>query len=169
MTNSQITNRIETLDKPVVVGFWAAWCTACKTAMPILRELATDYADRVDFVVVDAGASREVAARYRVMATPTVLALHRGREVGRVAGARPREHYRQIFEAAAQGVEADVPIGSFDRAIRLGAGGLFLLLAVVTSSWVLGIVGVALAFYGIHDRCPVWRAIVDRWRRWRAS
>lgn len=39
--------------KPVVVDVFAQWCPACKNIAPTLSKLEADYADRVNFVVLD--------------------------------------------------------------------------------------------------------------------
>lgn len=51
---------------PVVLNFWASWCTPCKKEMPVLQEFATENPDvRVVGVAVNDGESdsREFAQR----------------------------------------------------------------------------------------------------------
>ncbi|HEX6947177.1 MAG TPA: TlpA disulfide reductase family protein [Acidimicrobiia bacterium] len=37
-------------DKPVYLIFWAEWCPVCNKELPVIDEIAVDYADRVDFI-----------------------------------------------------------------------------------------------------------------------
>ncbi|NJO28057.1 MAG: thioredoxin family protein [Richelia sp. SL_2_1] len=39
--------------KPVLVDVFATWCAGCKNIAPTLSELKQDYADKVNFVVLD--------------------------------------------------------------------------------------------------------------------
>jgi hypothetical protein len=49
--------------------------------------------------------------------------------------------------------------------LRLGAGMLLAAVGFSTGNWlVLGIGGV-IAFLGIYDRCPIWRALTNMLRR----
>lgn len=39
--------------KPVVINFWTTWCTYCKEEMPDFNEVYKEYADRVNFMMID--------------------------------------------------------------------------------------------------------------------
>ena len=76
-----------------------------------------------------------------------------------MTGAQNEAGYRSMFEALAQGKEIKVPMTQFDRMLRLGAGGLFIIVGVSTGSWLVAGIGGILAFLGIYDRCPIWNAL----------
>ncbi len=38
--------------KPLLVNFWATWCDPCREEFPELVKINTDYADKIDFIVV---------------------------------------------------------------------------------------------------------------------
>ncbi|WP_167959198.1 TlpA family protein disulfide reductase [Anaerosporobacter faecicola] len=41
------------LGKPIVVNFWASWCTPCKYEMPDFQEAYEKYGSEVEFVMVN--------------------------------------------------------------------------------------------------------------------
>ncbi|WP_345322740.1 thioredoxin family protein [Candidatus Villigracilis proximus] len=120
---------------------------------------------KVEFMPINADDSREVLEQFRVFGIPTVITLRNGKEVGRVTGAQTEENYRTMFEALAEGKEVKVPLTQFDRMLRLGAGGLFIMVGISTSSWLIAGVGGILAFMGIYDRCPIWQALTGIFKR----
>ncbi len=126
---------------------------------PILEKLAQEYAEKVDFLPVNADDSREVLEHFQVSGIPTVLALHDGKVMARVTGARNEAGYRSMFAALAEGKEVKISMTTFDRFLRLGAGVLIFLVGLSTGNWLVAGLGGLLAFLGIYDRCPIWAAI----------
>lgn len=41
-------------DRPVLLEFWATWCTVCRALEPAMRAAHDAYGDRVEFVVIAA-------------------------------------------------------------------------------------------------------------------
>ena len=51
--------------KAVWLNFWATWCPPCQTETPVIRDLATEYADRgLVVVAVDVQETVEIVRRY---------------------------------------------------------------------------------------------------------
>jgi thioredoxin 2 len=74
---------------PLVVDFWAAWCGPCRMVAPEIEKVASAHAGQWLVVKVDTDALTGSAAAFRIQSLPTIAAIHRGQELGRVAGVRP--------------------------------------------------------------------------------
>jgi thioredoxin 2 len=74
---------------PLVVDFWAEWCGPCRMVAPELEKVARSNAGRLLVVKVNTDVLQDVAARYRIRSIPTLAVVQDGRELDRVAGARP--------------------------------------------------------------------------------
>jgi thioredoxin 2 len=74
---------------PLLVDFWAPWCGPCRMVAPELERVARAHAGRYLVVKVNTDEVTEVAARFRIRSIPTLALVHRGRELDRIAGARP--------------------------------------------------------------------------------
>ena len=165
MNKLEFEKIISETEKPIIVDFWATWCGPCMMTKPILDKLAKEYGDSVQFMPINADDSREVLEQFRVFGIPTVLTLRNGKEVGRVTGAQNEAGYRAMFEALSTGGEVKIPLTNFDRMLRLGGGGLFVMVGISTGNWIGAGVGGILAFMGIYDRCPIWNALTGMLKR----
>lgn len=132
---------------------------------PVLEKLGKEYAEKVEFMPINADDSREVLEKFKIFGIPTVITLRDGKEVGRVTGAQNEASYRAMFEALAEGKEVKVPLTQFDRMLRLGAGAAFVIIGVSNSNWLVAGIGGIIAFMGIYDRCPIWQAITGMFKR----
>ena len=165
MNKTVFKKRIATSLKPVVVDFWAPWCAPCRMTKPILEKLAQEYKDKVDFVPINADDSRDILEEYRITGIPTVMAFRNGKLATRITGARDESGYRAMFSALAEGGQVKIPMRTFDRVLRLGAGLVVIIVAIVTRTWWVALIGGAISFLGIYDRCPIWAAITRLFRR----
>jgi thioredoxin 1 len=86
--------------RPVLVDFWAEWCPPCRKVEPLLVEIATEMADRVEIVKLNIDENPETAMAYRVMSVPTLTIFKGGQPVQSVAGARPKGDLLRFIESA---------------------------------------------------------------------
>lgn len=77
-------------DKPVLVDFWAPWCGPCRQVAPILEELASTYADKLDVVKLNTDENPRTASKYGVVSIPTLNVYSGGEVVKTIIGARPK-------------------------------------------------------------------------------
>ena len=77
-------------DKKVLVDFWAEWCGPCKMMMPIVEEIATEYAGKLVVAKVDTASSPGTAARFGIRHIPTILFFKNGEVVEKQVGATPK-------------------------------------------------------------------------------
>jgi thioredoxin 1 len=165
MNQTEFQQKVAGASKPVIVDFWAPWCGPCMMTKPTLEKLGREYADKVEFMPVNADEAREVLEHFKIFGIPTVITLRDGKEVGRVTGAQNEAGYRAMFEALAEGREVKVPMTTFDRMLRLGAGAAFVIIGINTGNWLVAGIGGIIAFMGIYDRCPIWQAVVRMFKK----
>ena len=91
---------------PVIVDFWAPWCTPCKMVGPILDKIAQEMPGKVIVAKVNTDENPEWATKYDVQGIPTMLFVYGGKIVHRQVGALPermlREVINQFIEVTAQ-------------------------------------------------------------------
>jgi len=94
-TERDFDEELGSSELPLLVEFWTEWCPPCKAIAPILDELAQEHGDRLRIVKVNSDENPSLAARFEVMAVPTLLVFDEGHLVKRMMGARGK---RQLLE-----------------------------------------------------------------------
>lgn len=74
---------------PVVVDYWAPWCGPCRMVAPELAKVAARQTGRLVVAKVNTDVLSDVGMRFGVRSIPTLVLFSGGREIARLAGARP--------------------------------------------------------------------------------
>ncbi len=90
VTSANFDELVLQSDKPVLVDFWAEWCSSCKTMFPVLEDLAAELGDELTVVSVDAAEQMDLTLRYNVRQIPTLLVFSGGQVVETLTGPRPK-------------------------------------------------------------------------------
>lgn len=76
--------------KPVLVDFWATWCSPCRMQAPILEEFAAELKDKVRVVKVDVDANERLAYDLKIRSIPTLVLFVGGEEKEKSVGLTPK-------------------------------------------------------------------------------
>ncbi|HED52819.1 MAG TPA: thioredoxin [Phycisphaerales bacterium] len=86
----------------VLVDFWAPWCMPCQMLKPVLKELASGFADRARIVTVDTDQHADLAQRYGVRALPTLVLFKDGRLARQFVGLTKFDRLARAIEELLQ-------------------------------------------------------------------
>ncbi|PIE21318.1 MAG: hypothetical protein CSA64_02590 [Arachnia propionica] len=112
ITEAAFADEVLMSEIPVVVDYWADWCSPCRQIAPILDELSGEYAGRVKFVSVDTNAEPGLASAQGIMGLPTLQFFKAGRVQSAVTGAKSKRALSADEAAVVEDTEADTAADS---------------------------------------------------------
>jgi len=96
ITKENFENEVLNSDKPVLLDFWASWCTPCRMVSPIIEEIAGEVNNaKVGKINVDE--QPELAAAFNIMSIPTLAVMKNGKIVNTMVGVRPKSAILQLL------------------------------------------------------------------------
>ncbi len=90
VTDDNFAAEVLASDKPVMVDFWAEWCGPCRAVSPILDQIATEHADKIEIVKLNVDENPNTAMEFNITSIPTMKVFKAGEVVKTVVGAKPK-------------------------------------------------------------------------------
>jgi len=100
LTDEDFNDVIEGSDVPVLVDFWANWCTPCKTLLPVLDELIAEYGEQVSIAKINVDDAPKTSAKFKIMSIPTLILFKDGKVFEQAVGMRPKSFLQRWLKAA---------------------------------------------------------------------
>jgi len=81
---------------PVIVDFWAPWCSPCKMIAPTLEKLAKEQEGKLLVAKINTDDHSEWMQKFGIQGIPTLLFVSGGKVVHRQVGALPERMLREV-------------------------------------------------------------------------
>ncbi|HEY0116790.1 MAG TPA: thioredoxin, partial [Allosphingosinicella sp.] len=78
ITDASFGTDVLSASEPVLVDFWAEWCTPCKAIAPALEQISDELGGKVTIAKLNIDENPEAATRYGVMSIPTMILFKNG-------------------------------------------------------------------------------------------
>ncbi|MFD6153235.1 thioredoxin family protein [Streptomyces sp. NPDC060243] len=101
LTDDRFASDVLLAPGPVFVEFTATWCPPCRQLAPVLADLARERAGELRVVALDVDEAPLTAARYGVLAAPTMILFRDGEPLGKLVGARSGRRLREELDRMA--------------------------------------------------------------------
>ena len=85
-------------DVPVLVDFYAGWCTPCRMMSPVLEDISEELIGRAKVVKVDVMRESELAGMYHILNVPTMMVFRGGEVTDTLVGATGKAQILSILQ-----------------------------------------------------------------------
>jgi len=100
LTDENFEKEITDASKPILVDFWASWCSPCLILGPILEKVVKGIEGKVILTKVSTEAAPKACQKYGIEKIPTVVLFNKGKIISSFVGLRAEALIREWLEDA---------------------------------------------------------------------
>ena len=94
-------------EKPVLVDFWAPWCTYCRRLAPALEQTAKEYSDSIVFGTVNIDDVPQLAEEEGIELIPTLLLFKNGELLGSTVAPESKAQLEEFIQTSLNSSKKD--------------------------------------------------------------
>ncbi|MDZ7261378.1 MAG: thioredoxin [candidate division KSB1 bacterium] len=98
LTDSNFQEEVLSSHVPVLVDFWAEWCTPCKMIAPTVEEIANEYQEKLKVGKLNVDSNQITASQYGIRSIPTLLIFKDGKVADQIIGVVPKAHIKSKLD-----------------------------------------------------------------------
>jgi len=91
ITDDNFKEEVLKSDIPVLVDFWAPWCSPCLVMGPTIEEIANEFSGKVKVCKMNVDENKYTASLYGIMSIPTLIVFKDGAPVEKYIGVKTKE------------------------------------------------------------------------------
>ena len=100
ITKDNFDQMVANSKSPVLVDFWAEWCTPCRMLSPLVDQIAEEYEGRAVIGKINIDEEGDLAGRYGVMSIPTLILFKDGDVAGKSVGVVAKDRIKAMLDEA---------------------------------------------------------------------
>ncbi len=97
-TTENFQTKVLEANRPVLVFFWAVWCSPACQMQPFIDQLADNYVDKLKVGRLDVDGNRSTGITHDVMSIPTCLLFKGGVVVAKLVSYTPYERLEMMVK-----------------------------------------------------------------------
>ncbi|MCG7985850.1 MAG: thioredoxin TrxC [Candidatus Thiodiazotropha lotti] len=87
LNEGRFLRHLQKSDLPLLVDFWAPWCGPCRMMAAAFEAAAKQLEPQIRLIKVNTEEAQQLGMQYGIRSIPTLMLIHRGKELARQAGA----------------------------------------------------------------------------------
>ncbi len=99
VTDDTFTDEVLKADLPVLVDYWAEWCSPCKMITPILDEIAQEYVGKLNIAKLNIDENPNTPPKYGIRGIPTLMLFKGGQVEATKVGALSKSQLTAFIDS----------------------------------------------------------------------